>query len=207
MLALTECHQREGIKAAVLGNPIVDWIALDSALQADGDGKRPGKKGALAPPTKESQDTLSLRKTLIRLRGQYFTKPEKYFDPFASPLLFFRTPRATISDLITASEESEAEIGAPDLVRRRLSHRAYPPLGSGLILPRMRIEVGDESPARDQGLELVHLMERSLKKETEARLIDERNRFEIVSRPGIGLWKDADLLRIGQWFGEVLRSP
>ncbi|KAL8810104.1 MAG: hypothetical protein Q9223_007822, partial [Gallowayella weberi] len=71
MLALTECTPT-GITAAALGNPIVDW---SSPIQHP-----------------ISTDPNSLDRDLNSLHSSSFTKPEHRYDPFASPLLFFRTP-------------------------------------------------------------------------------------------------------------------
>ena len=60
---------------------------------------------------------------------------------------------------------SEADLGKDqDLTKKRLSHRAYPPLWSDLILPDFKLVTGEESPLKEQGTELVQLMERSLVK-------------------------------------------
>ncbi len=110
MLALTESHiGRSGIAAAAVANPIVDWTvpfpetvweyddrecddddeygrrvtATESSLKAAGTDPRTAASNA--------QARLSTT-TLVSLRKSLFPKPESYFDPFASPLLFFRTP-------------------------------------------------------------------------------------------------------------------
>lgn len=79
MLALTECRVGEPrIVAAAVRDPAVDWVSLDDA--------------AASLPDDAIEDKSSPISRLLKLRGELFPKPEKYFDPFASPLLFFRTP-------------------------------------------------------------------------------------------------------------------
>ncbi|KAI7572827.1 hypothetical protein KC343_g354 [Hortaea werneckii] len=74
MLAVTECRIGEaGVVAAALDNPIVDWVGID-------DGKEPH----LA--SEEMEDLL------LATRNKLFKRPGHYFDSFASPVLFFRSP-------------------------------------------------------------------------------------------------------------------
>ena len=175
MLALTECHgeRRGAIRAAAVGNPIVDWTALVDPEEQSLGGTRLGTSLKSTKHKNSSQgsfsstDSAPSRSTLLSLRSQYFRKPEKYFDPFASPLLFFRTPRYEVPGPVVTMDPAEAEYASPDeepepeLVKRRLSHLNYPPVSSGLVLPRMRLEVGEESVLREQGLEMVELWRRS----------------------------------------------
>ena len=77
MLALTECRIGEpGVIAAAVNNPLVDWVSLDGMQQPDADA------------TLESDSTVG---RLLDLRHDLFSKPDRYFDPFASPMLLFRT--------------------------------------------------------------------------------------------------------------------
>lgn len=213
VLALTECHGTSGIRAAAVNNAIVDWTALDE-LHKDETSKLHGDVayGHDADLSTDASYALSLE-NLRDLRRQIFVPPEKLFDPFASPLLFFRTPRFAME--VKSSESPENELkddqetdgeDSPNLVKKRLSHRSFPPLHSDLILPRIRLEVGSESPLKDQGYELIQLMERSLDKRRGSKPHDGMQRFEAVTRKGLGMWDDADMFRIGQWLGETLRE-
>lgn len=239
MLALTECHgHKQGISAAAICNPVGDWTAL---IPTELDPLRSREKEAALiswPPdesavahgwtTAEGLSHSQTRATsdgleegplsvddLLTLRKSFFTKPEKYFDPFASPLLFFRTPSSEIpretSPNNSASNILEEEEPPAGLGKKRRSHRKYPPTGSGLLLPHMRVEVGKENGLRDQGIELVELMRRSYaRSEAEeavsGKKIDKRT-FDLVEREGLGLWGKKEMLDIGAWFGEVLREP
>ncbi|KAI6792952.1 hypothetical protein KC360_g6532 [Hortaea werneckii] len=74
MLAVTECRIGEaGVVAAALNNPIVDWVGID-------DGKE------LHFASEEMEDLL------LTARNKLFRRPGHYFDSFASPVLFFRSP-------------------------------------------------------------------------------------------------------------------
>lgn len=89
MLALTECRKGEpGVVAAATNNPLVDWVAPDEDLDVTAPKSSLAKFGSRYAGL-EIED-------LLRARGNYFPKPETYFDPFASPLLFFRTAGAEI---------------------------------------------------------------------------------------------------------------
>jgi len=89
MLAVTECRKGEpGIVAAAINNPLADWV------QPDDEPELTSPKSSLA---KFGQKHVGLEiDDLLRARGNYFLKPEAYFDPFASPLLFFRTPGTAV---------------------------------------------------------------------------------------------------------------
>ncbi|KAL8679088.1 MAG: hypothetical protein Q9224_007063, partial [Gallowayella concinna] len=154
MLALTECTPT-GITAAALGNPIVDWTS------------------PIQHPI--STDSLSsLNQDLKSLHTNSFAKPEHRYDPFASPLLFFRTPAFELPpppSLYGIPSSSPEPTSQPDnekedpsqLIPKRRSHRKYPPLGSGLRLPSTRILVGDDFVMKDQVLEFAELLQRSVK--------------------------------------------
>ena len=215
MLALTECHHHAGIVAATVANPIVDWTTLDVALGIEDPVKK--KKRVNKPSGSDQFSQTSprdedLRDALLSLRKSCFSKPEKYFDPFASPLLFFRTPRFAIVPVDPSSEEDESQVDEPSdaegrlgLVQRRLSHRTYPPMGSDLLLPRLRVEAGETSPLKDEAVEIIQLMERSIGKSKLPHTIAADGRFEVEIRDGIGSWDENDFHRIGQWLGRELR--
>lgn len=89
MLAVTECRRGEpAVVAAAINNPLADWVQPDDEVDVT------SPKSSLA---KFGQKHVGLEiDDLVRARGNYFPKPERYFDPFASPLLFFRTPGTAI---------------------------------------------------------------------------------------------------------------
>ncbi|KAJ5612576.1 Alpha/beta hydrolase fold-3 [Penicillium lagena] len=108
MLALTEAQL---VRAVTALEPVCDWPGLDeycisedspetqpksstdestgsdsfsltSAMKQKRPSKRKGFRGAVAPP-----DLVPL----LDAREQFFARPEKYFDAFASPVLFLRS--------------------------------------------------------------------------------------------------------------------
>ena len=214
MLALTESHSMmQGVNAAAIGNPIVDWTALwtpetnTAPVLAEGLMYKPQEDAVVerAPTILES---------LLTMRGALFNKAEKYHDPFASPLLFFRTPS---SDLPTefGRLDLEGDLFAshqtPEAIKKRRSLRKYPPRGSDLVLPHMRVDLGEKNVLWDQGVELIDLMRRShgragIERNTLQDALPSRS-FNIVERQGYGWWHEKEIEEIGDWFGEVLRRP
>lgn len=83
MLALTECKPwMSHVACAALHEPIMDWTSLDSRSDSE-NRKRAMSQGAIQ---------------LLGLRDKIFTKTVDYFDPFASPILFFRTPGVPVPE-------------------------------------------------------------------------------------------------------------
>ena len=228
MLALTECHhtpvelEAQGISALAVGNPILDWTALTQS-DFNQNAPQPGiiRKGIIRKmggfPKGANNESLSAN-GLCSIREAFFPKVERYFDPFASPLLFFRTPSSEIlNDAAASTERSLLNHGPEDEKRllppakKRLSVRKYPPPGSNLMLPWTRVEVGKDFVLKDQGVDLIELMRKSFRRSEVEGLAEVKNagsrNFEIVERGGIGLWDEKHMLEIGQWFGEKLRKP
>lgn len=214
MLALTESRSlMKGVNAAAIGNPIVDWTALitpetnPAPVLAEGLVNNP-QKGAVV------ERTPTILKPLLTMRGKLFSKAENYHDPFASPLLFFRTPSSDLptefgrldleGDLDSSHQTTEA-------IKKRRSLRKYPPRGSDLVLPHMRVDIGRENVLWDQGVELIDLMRRShgragIERNTLQDALPSRS-FNVVERQGYGWWHEKEIQEIGNWFGEVLRRP
>jgi acetyl esterase/lipase len=87
-LALTECRIGEpGIVAAAVSSPIVDWIAFDNEDIHDHH-----VDGSL----NQSQQAELTPRALLDHRRTIFRRPDAYFDPFASPVLFFRSAGADV---------------------------------------------------------------------------------------------------------------
>ncbi len=225
MLALTECHNQtadrdqQGISAVAVGNPILDWTALSDSTKDHRGSRYPSNKlSRMKHNSRPSYNDQTMTVSdFLNVRSIFFKKPETYFDPFASPLLFFRTPSADIPteprvvSANTSSSDSESEAGLLEAVKKRRSHRKYPPTGMDLVLPHMRVEVGKDCALKDQGIELIELVRKSFK-----RTKDEMNTlgdsmidrgFEFIELEGLGLWDEKHMLQIGQWFGDVLRRP
>jgi len=203
MLALTECQvsNKSRIRAAAIGNPTVDWTALFPLI----------KYGSLKTEFRNVTDPLSLNNLLL-LRRTLFRKPEGFFDPFASPLLYFRTPSYDLpppppnypgmdEDAQPSSREDDPE----PKVKKRRSHRTYPPSGTRLILPTMRVYVGQDSVLRDQGMELAELTRKSIARDEDGD-VDKNKRVEAFETEGTGLWDAKQTIEIGQWLGQILRE-
>lgn len=217
MLALTECQaDKQSISAAVLGNPISDWTALFPADQSTDAIDPTSLRYHATKDPKASTAAFHDGQTtgsLLRLRDKIFPRPAKFFDPFASPSLFFRTPSIdlppTVNLLLVEPSSSEPEIPEP-LVRKRRSHRTHPPLNSNLRIPRIRVEVGRENVLHDQGIELSQLMRRSVTlRQRTARSLEEgeadgEDQIELLERDGAGLWGEKEAGDVGRWFAEVL---
>ena len=228
MLALTECRPTKGgVKAAVVGNAILDWTSL---FPASNNGIAPAvsfREAAtstnarhVAPERSPGQHGPSLSNDgLLRLRSRLFTRPEKYFDPFASPLLFFRTPGcdlASLGDDIHARQtfddrSADDPTTAHDAqTKKRRSPRKYPPSGSGLRLPYMRFDAGIESSVRGQSEEMVEMLVKSAQhwEDESYGALDRKavsKRVRLVEKGGLGFWGEKELRELGTWFGDVLR--
>lgn len=223
MLALTECFytpaelEPQGISALAVGNPILDWTALDSG-DATIHGPESGifRKVVGFPPGANNESLSAMG--LCGIREAFFSKAETYFDPFASPLLFFRTPASEIPHEAAACTEHSLRNGGLEVknhvlppTKKRHSPRKYPPTGSNLLLPWTRVEVGKDCVLKDQGVDLVEMMRKSFRRSEIERTADAKNavkrEFEIMEREGIGLWDEKHVQEVGQWFGEILRKP
>lgn len=229
MLALTECHSRKqgSIAAAGIGNPVADWtslafegdatedVSVNLALHAEPVKKKPPSSGTI-PWTDRSLSTESL----LSARNNLFPKEDRFFDPFASPLLFFRGPAFDLkgiqlpeSAVSSATADTMAEQPSDDdsasVIRNRLSHRKYPPGNSGLFLPQMRVELGGKNILREQGLEFVTLMRRSVRLWQYQEKCDSNNdgsdRIELLERPASGWWGNEEIHDLGAWFAQTFR--
>jgi acetyl esterase/lipase len=121
-------------------------------------------------------------------RDVLFRKPQDYFDRFASPLHYFRSPHAQLifpqQDDIFASQQPDelldietqmalnhyatfedsikAPPAIPTLSRCRAYARSYPPAGNRLTLPIWNITTGLQSPLSDTTLDLAKHLRRSI---------------------------------------------
>lgn len=210
MLALTECHfGKQGISAAALGNPVVDWTALFPEVQSADSVNQS------SPST--PNDSLTIQ-SLLTLRNKIFHKPAHFFDPFASPALNFRIPSFDLPvevphyllqhskpEVLIETDSSEAT------AKKRRSHRKYPLLSQGLRLPTVRVEVGNDNLLKPQGAELAELMQRSISLwENEGGYLaghtEGRERIQLVQREGLGFWGDREITEIGNWFFKAFQS-
>ena len=230
VLALTECHiGRRGIRAAAVGNLITDWTAMhavpnggSSDLHKEEDDLEPTvkkKRASRKASVKDSWAAFSANTTissasLLRARFALFAKPEHYFDPFASPLLFFRTASSDIPPEGRFEDLFFDDLALLEFIKKRRAHRRHPPLGSDLVLPPMRVQIGEENLLRDQSRELVESVRKSVgsgsKEPVEVGRLRGSSamgeeRVEVVRSTGLGLWTENDWTDMGMWFGRVLR--
>lgn len=185
-LALTECRLGElGIIAAAVNNPLVDWVSLDDAPLAR---SKYSTRGTLQVPSlAETNEFLSLRKEL-------FKRPGAYFDPFASPILFFRSAGANVPPPPLASYEDNMEhlsvIEREEFFRQygadgdskhsvdtseedatsekppRKASKRFPSKSLGLRLPSFHITAGSMSPLTTQAAELTNLLRQSIARQS-----------------------------------------
>lgn len=90
------------------------------------------------PPTPAPPDLL----TLLEARRTYFAKPEKYFDPFASPLLFLRSPGKGVP-LKSPQYRTGPDYPVP-ILKRGTSGDALLDLWDGVEIPPGVIEINGE---------------------------------------------------------------
>lgn len=229
MLALTECHSRKqgSIASAGISNPVADWTSL--AFEGDDTEDVSANSALRAEPAKKKlplsgtipRTGRPLRiESLLSVRDILFPKEDRFFDPFASPLLFFRGPAFDLKGLqlpesavSSATADPMAEQRGDDdsasVLRNRLSHRKYPPHNSGLYLPQMRVELGEKNILKEQGLDFVKLMRRSVKlweyQEKADLHNDGSDRIELLERPESGWWGDEEIHDLGVWFAQTFR--
>ncbi|KAK3673895.1 hypothetical protein LTR78_006097 [Recurvomyces mirabilis] len=178
MLAMTECQKGQpGIIAAVLHNPVVDWVDLDKDLSPRRARKKADSSGTRGDLTAE----------LISLRNHAFQKPEHYFDPFASPMLFLRSSgvevpspihqvaplsdmaqlamhtREVSEDIILAVTEQASQSPGEVLFAKphRRAAKRYPGPALGLKLPPFYITAKSGSPLYTQIQEFVQRLRQS----------------------------------------------
>ncbi|TLD32338.1 hypothetical protein E2P81_ATG05314 [Venturia nashicola] len=187
MLALTESRLGDSrIAAAAVSNPIVDWVFPEKAeetapsetapsersynsMKAMATSSWKAKKRPTSWETYKAEKSLS-SDSLLSARRLLFRKPANYFDCFASPILFFRSPGADVprDENLFYDDEDDGTDVTPTTARRK-AYKAFPPTASSLILPDMRISLGEETPLYDQGEELVKLLRRSIIRTREQR--------------------------------------
>jgi acetyl esterase/lipase len=172
--------------------------------------KRPKKRSQKTPPPTSWQayrdNTIIPAWTLSEEREILFKKPQDYFDRFASPIHFFRSPHAQLifppQDDIFASQQPDELLdietqmalnhyatfedsikvppAVPTLSRCRAYARNYPPAGTRLSLPIWHITTGMQSPLSDTTHELAKMLRRSIARQV------------LKSRSGRTRWHDAE---------------
>jgi acetyl esterase/lipase len=175
MLALTESRLAEDrIAAAALNCPVVNWIFPDSSEKLAQDTehdkieeelekimRKKRKKNVRLTSWETYSNAENLpTKVLEATRSTIFQKPANYFDPFASPVLFFRSPGVEVPGE-KAADVDNIDGNSPTANKPRKVHRNFPPSNSSLILPNVRLSVGEANPLFDQDEEFVMLLRRS----------------------------------------------
>ncbi|PNS21911.1 hypothetical protein CAC42_509 [Sphaceloma murrayae] len=92
MLALTECRIKgHHIAAAAAHNPILDWAhpEVAAATRADAATRESSRRRLRTKAELELNDETP---RIVATRRSLFRQPQDWFDTFASPLQFFRTP-------------------------------------------------------------------------------------------------------------------
>jgi acetyl esterase/lipase len=155
--------------------------------------KRPSSKAqALTSWQAHGDNTVIPALTLSGERDVLFNRPDDYFDRFASPIHFFRSPHAqlvypqpdhiyasqqpdelvdmeiqmTLNHYATFDENAKVPPSVPYLSRCRAYARNYPPAGTHLTLPVWNITTGLQSPLSDSALELAKMVRRSIARQT-----------------------------------------
>ena len=211
---------KTGIRAAVMGNPVCDWTAMHPLTAGVSDNSAPtapistGKRKR-APKSSSwkqhaSNTTLSAA-SLLKARRDFFSSPEEYYDPFASPTLFFRAASSDIPATIDPLDELfiDLDIAPQQELKKRRSYRRYPPSTLNLKLPDSMFWIGEDSVLKDQGIGLAESMARSNHFYGGPSGTGEGTGWERVDveiREGLGSWGEAELIQIGTWLGERLRS-
>lgn len=170
-------------------------VSLEDTTITPTPTRKRRKRTTKAPPLTAWQaygdNTTIPTATLSAERDHLFSDPSSFFDRFASPLHFFRSPHAQLllpdSDDAFASHippsehlldpETQMYVAhqralesasgsftpvAPTLARCRAYARTYPPAGSNLSLPQWHITAGSQSPLLDQASELAKMLRRSI---------------------------------------------
>ena len=218
-LGLTECHKnRAGVRTLVMGNPISDWTSMYTVAKSEkafdieetktGRKKRAPKLPAWEAFANSSELPIS---ALLRARSNFFRLQEDYFDVFASPMLFFRTPAR---DVPPETDELDELFLMPETVaqppaKKRKSHKRYPPADAELILPYTKVLVGKSCLLKDQGIELAEGIARSNHSYGGPLGVGQGTGWETVEvelQQGIGAWKENDLAEIGYFIRDTLKD-
>ena len=218
-LGLTECHKSEtGVRTLVVGNPISDWTSMYTVAKSEipfdiqetktGHKKRTPKLPAWEAFANSSELPTS---ALLRARSSLFRLQEDYFDVFASPLLFFRTPARDVPPEMDGLDELflMPEIATQPPAKKRKSHRRYPPADADLILPYTKVLVGKSCLLKDQGIELAEGIARSNHSYGGPMGTGQGTGWETVEvelQHGIGAWKENNLAEIGCFIRDSLKD-
>lgn len=157
-LALTESrpHERMAVRGCVAYNGIYNWTMF---LPDHPINKPPPavSRNLLEEILAHSED--SDFQALKKMSRELFTKPDDFFDPFASSCLFFHSPNllippsfddsaipapSTLADLLWVSEQAVEDTPELKHPQKRLLH--FPPPKSTLKIPEMLL-LHDTTPS------------------------------------------------------------
>jgi acetyl esterase/lipase len=258
-LALTECRLGQpSIVAAAVNNPITDWVLPDreqlEAELSDSDSEiqeevgdresdialgRKKKRSKTKTPAESSwqqfqhSDILSAS-AFKKARNDIFTSENAYFDNFASPIHWFRTPGIEVAENLKNLSIDDEDPPIPQLLRKyRLN---FPPTGSGLELPHVRMSTGEESILKTSNEEFLsrlnmaevttYLRARKIKYAKYSSLVQDDKeevdficdiadkKFPINTLPGVGIWGlgreeiwRPDIEGAGRWLRNLMLPP
>lgn len=192
-LALTESHPHKhfAVRGLAVHNGVYNWTMFLP------DHRVHKSRGALMPVDKYGCDAI---KALGSLMPGLFKKTASLFDPFASPVLFFRTAGMDIPSSftrsetltsqidhlagLTLSEDEKAMLPNPPPPPRRAA-LVFPPRTSTLKIPETRLLYTRPPPLtkrkrrakakgntfETQALELAEVMRRSVEREVKERMV------------------------------------
>jgi acetyl esterase/lipase len=209
MLALTECQKMgTSITSTYLSSPVLDWSFPGSVPVSTPSktGTFKASKVSKATAPASSWDRISpsqaLRPSdLLSARTALFRKLENTLDPFASPLLFLRTPLVSYNEEEAEDDAAEQETqhekeregrlhetqSVLRIARVPLHHRHHPPAHSGLQIPRVHIAVDPDSILYDQAWEFARLLRRSVMNSERGagqRYLDDQREGQIDGKGG-----------------------
>ena len=128
MLALTEA---QNVRAVAALEPVCDWVGLDEYCTVSLVGKDGGGGG------NAQTEQVSRRKKkpapadlvpLLEARERFFQVPERYFDAFASPVLFLRAAGRDVPGVfpryLTGPQYPVPVLEVPDIPEQREEHAA-----------------------------------------------------------------------------------
>lgn len=178
-LALTECRPKEpaAVVAAAINNPVLNWVDFEATTE----GSDVPQRGTVA--------RLSMHE-ICEARRLLFRNAADHFDPFASPMLFFRAAGSRVpppapdamqtmtemDELIQAEQDQLLPQGpnaeappAVDSASLRKSSRRFPSKSLALRLPRFSLCTGVESQLTEQATEFRRLLLKSFERQSRVK--------------------------------------
>jgi hypothetical protein len=179
--------------------------------------KKPSKKQPYTSWQAQSDNSVISTAALCKERDRLFHRPDDYFDRFASPIHFFRSPHAqmvspvrddpiaptmqldptldleaqmSLNHFASFSSRPPEPLALPTLQRCRSYARSYPQAGNKLSMPVWNITSGAQTPLHDQSIELSKVLRRNIA------------RYTLKTRHGRTKWHDAAEKEVYEAFAE-----